>query len=103
MWSGEGIEVVDLYFDTTYIYVSINEDNAEGLVLVNTITNQSTTLSKNYAIKTICFCEEIMNIGINLMNIDTTEQVEYFSRKLFSRINLNTFAINIWGGNMDQE
>ena len=46
-----------------------------ALVLVEMITPQFTPVSKYYATKNIWFHEEIFNIGINLVNIDTLQKL----------------------------
>jgi hypothetical protein len=55
--------------------VSVHEDNSGALVLAEMLPPQFTPRSKYYAIKTIWFREEIHKRGINLLKIDTTEQL----------------------------
>jgi len=54
--------------------VSIHEDNAGALVLVETLSPQFTTRSKHYAIKTNWLHEQIVLRGIKLLKIDTVKQ-----------------------------
>ena len=63
--------------------VSIHEDNAGALVLAETLPLQFTPLSKHYAIKMICFREQIVLKGIILLKIDTVNQLgETFTKGL---------------------
>jgi hypothetical protein len=55
--------------------VSVHEDNSGALVLAEILPPQFTPRIKYYAIKTIWFREEIHKRGINLLKIDTTEQL----------------------------
>eukprot|EP00804_Cyclotella_cryptica_P010003 CCRYP_015429-RA/>CCRYP_015429-RA protein AED:0.12 eAED:0.12 QI:0/-1/0/1/-1/0/1/0/80 len=55
--------------------VSIHEDNAGALVLANTLPPQFTPRSKQYAIKTIWFLEQIVQMKIKLLKVDTVEQL----------------------------
>ncbi len=55
--------------------VSIHKDNAVALVLDKTLPPQFMPQSKYYAIKTIWFHGEIFNRGIQLLKIDTVEQL----------------------------
>ena len=60
---------------TTAMKVSIHEDNAGTLILVQTLPPQFTPRSKHYAIMTIWFCEEIVKQGITLLKIATVKQL----------------------------
>jgi hypothetical protein len=53
--------------------VSIHEDNAGALILVEMLPPQFTPCSKFYAIKTIWFREQIVLRGIKLFNSNTVE------------------------------
>ncbi len=55
--------------------VSIHNDNAGALILVQTLPPQFTPRSKHYAIKTIWFREQIVKRGIKLLKIETVEQL----------------------------
>ncbi len=55
--------------------VSVHEDNSGALVLAETLPPQFTPCSKNYATKTIWFCEDINRCGIKLLKIETSEQL----------------------------
>jgi hypothetical protein len=55
--------------------VSVHEDNLGALVLAETLPPQFTPRSKYYATKTIWFCEEINRRGIELLKIETSEQL----------------------------
>ena len=55
--------------------VSIDEDNADALILAKTFPTQFTPRNKYHASQTIWFCEEINKRGINLLKIDTVEKM----------------------------
>ena len=55
--------------------VSVHEDDSGALVLAETLPPQFTPRSKYYATTTICFSEEINKRGINLLKIETYEQL----------------------------
>jgi len=55
--------------------VSIHEDNSGALILGQTLPPQYTPRSKHYAIKTVWFREQIVLRGINLIKIETLEQL----------------------------
>ena len=55
--------------------VIIHEDNAGALILAETVPPQFTLLSKAYAVKTHWFREQIIERGIKIMKISTTEQL----------------------------
>ena len=59
----------------TNMNVSIHEDNAGALILAQTLPPQYTPRSKHYHIKTVWFREEIVKRGINLVKIETVEQL----------------------------
>jgi hypothetical protein len=52
-----------------------DEDNIGALVLAKTLPPQFTPHSKYYAIKTVRFCKEIHKCCIQLLKIDTVEQL----------------------------
>ncbi len=58
-----------------YEAVSPWENILGALVLVQTLPPKFAPWSKYYAINKIWFCEEIHNCGIQLLNIDTVEQL----------------------------
>jgi len=66
-----GLEMKE--FTTTK--VSIHEDNAGALVLMQTIPPQFTPCSKYYAIKTVWFQKDILKHTIKLLKIDTVQQL----------------------------
>jgi hypothetical protein len=68
-------EATNLPIGKTTMNVSIHEDNSGALVLAQTLPPQFTPRSKYYAIKTIWFCEEIFKRGIQLIKIDTIDQL----------------------------
>jgi hypothetical protein len=73
--------------DLASMHVSIHEDNAGALVLVETIPPGFTPRSKYYAIKTVLFREEIQKRGIKLHKIDTVEQLgDLFTKGLTSKL-----------------
>ncbi len=55
--------------------VSIHKDNMGALVLVKKLPPQFTPHGKYYVIKTIWFCKEIFKRGIQLLKINTVEQL----------------------------
>ena len=61
--------------DAPKMHVKIHEDNAGALILAETIPPQSTPRSKHYAVKTHWFREQIINRGISVVKIETTEQL----------------------------
>jgi hypothetical protein len=66
---------VKLPIGKTTMNVSIHEDNSGALVLTKTLPPQFTPRSKYYAIKTIWFREEIFKRDVQLLKIDTAEQL----------------------------
>ena len=66
---------VKLPIGKTTMNVSIHEDNSGALVLAKTLPPQFTPRSKYYAIKTIWFREEIFKRDMQLLKIDTAEQL----------------------------
>ncbi len=62
---------INLPIEKTTMNVSIHEDNLGALVLAKTLPSEFTPQSKYYAIKTICFCEEIFKRSIQLLKINT--------------------------------
>ena len=56
--------------------VSVHKDNAGALIPTETLPPRYTPQSKHYAIKTAWFCEAIVKRGIELVKIDTIEQLE---------------------------
>ena len=66
---------VKLPIGKTTMNVSIHEDNSGALVLAKTLPPQFTPRSKYYAIKTIWFREEIFKRDVQLLKIDTAEQL----------------------------
>ncbi len=68
--------------DTSF-HVSIHEDNAGALILVDTLPPQFMPRSKHYHIKTIWFRELIKKLGIKLVKIETKEQLgDIFTKPL---------------------
>ena len=61
--------------DSPKMHIRIHEDNAGALILAQTIPPQFTPRSKHYAIKTHWFREQIIARGIELLKIDTVEQL----------------------------
>ena len=69
-------EVVGLSTDDlSSMHVSVHEDNAGALVLAEMIPPEFTPRSKYYAIKTVCFREEIQKRGVKMIKIDSVEQL----------------------------
>lgn len=61
--------------DSPKMHIRIHEDNAGALILAQTIPPQFTPRSKHYAIKTHWFREQIIARGIELLKIETAEQL----------------------------
>ena len=59
----------------TPINVHVHEENTGALVLARTFSPQLTMRMNYYAKKTIWFCEEIVNCGINILRIDIVSQL----------------------------
>ena len=55
--------------------VSIHDDNSGALILAQTISPQFTPRSKYYTIKTVWFQEEIQKRKVELLKIETKEQL----------------------------
>jgi len=66
---------VNLLIGETTMKLSVHEDNSGALVLVKTLPPQFTPRSKYYAIKTIWFHEEIHKRCVQLLKINTVEQL----------------------------
>jgi hypothetical protein len=66
---------VNLPIGETTMKLSVHEDNSGALVLAKTLPPQFTPRSKYYAIKTIWFREEIHKRCVQLLKIDTVEQL----------------------------
>lgn len=61
--------------EATKMHIAIHEDNAGALILAKTVPPQFTPRSKHYAIKTHWFREQIIKRGIELVKIETLEQL----------------------------
>ena len=83
--------------DLTTMKVSIHKDNAGALVLAETIPPQFTPCSKYYAIKTVLFREEIQKQGVNLLKIDTVEQLEHIFTKELPRATFEYLRLKMMG------
>ena len=84
--------VVGLDGGGTNLNVSIHEDNAGALILAQTLPPQYTPRSKHYHIKTVWFREEIVKRGINLVKIETVEQLgDIFTRRVLVELLSNIF------------
>ena len=57
------------------MHVKVHEDNAGTLILAKTKPPQFTPRSKHYAIKTHWFREQIILRAIDVVKIETTEQL----------------------------
>ena len=57
------------------MHIKIHEDNSGALVLAQTIPPQFTPRSKHYAIKTHWWREQVIKRGIELLKIDTVDQL----------------------------
>ena len=90
-------ESVNLPIGLTSMNVSIHEDNSGALVLAKTLPPQFTPRSKYYAIKTIWFREEIVKRGIQLIKIDTVEQLGDIFTKGLTRVVFEYLRLKIMG------
>ena len=79
-------EATNLPIGKTTMNVSIHEDNSGALVLAQTLPPQFTPRSKYYAIKTIWFREEIFKRGIQLIKIDTIDQLRDIFTKGLTKV-----------------
>ena len=66
---------VGLSMGDTTINVYIYEENTGALVLDRTFPTHFTPRTKHYVTKIIWFCEDIVEPGIRLLEIDTVEQI----------------------------
>ncbi len=74
---------VNLPISETTMELMVHKDNLSALVLAKTLPPQFTPQSKYYAIKTIWFCKEIHKYCIQLLKINTVEELEdIFSKGL---------------------
>ena len=71
----------------TKVNITIHEDNSGALVLANTIPPEYTSRSKFYHIETIWFREQIVTRGIEVVKIETTEQLgDIFTKGLTKEV-----------------
>ena len=54
--------------------ITLHEDNSGALILANTIPPEFTPRSKFYALKTIWFREQLVELGIKVVKVDTKNQ-----------------------------
>ena len=78
--------------------VSMHEDNTISLVLADTLLPKLTLWGKYYATKTSWFHGDIFKRVINLVNIDTHQQLVYFLRKDCLTQHSDTSKINLLVG-----
>eukprot|EP00985_Skeletonema_marinoi_P016433 scaffold8836_cov89-Skeletonema_marinoi.AAC.3 len=83
-----GLEEVKTKFNIT-----IHEDNSGALVLANTIPPEYTSRSKFYHIETIWFREQIVTRGIEVVKIETTEQLGDIFTKGLTKEEINEWRI----------
>ena len=79
----------------TIINISVHDYNAGVLVLARTLPPQVTSRSKYYATNTVLFHEDIVKCGINLLKIDTVEQIGGIFIKGLSRTTFEYLLKNI--------
>ena len=65
---------VEIFIGDTTTDVYTHEDNAQSLIMTQTISSQFTPWIKQYYSKDIWFCEEIHKHGVKLKKIATMEQ-----------------------------
>ncbi len=68
------------------MHITIHEDNSGALILATTPPPQFTPRSKHYAIKTIWFCEKIIEKKIKVLPIETRLQKGNIFTKMPSQI-----------------
>ena len=90
---------VKLPIGKTTMNVSIHEDDSGALVLAKTLPPQFTPRSKYYAIKTIWFREEIFKRDVQLLKIDTAEQLGDIFTKGLTRFVFEYLRKRLWDGN----
>jgi hypothetical protein len=81
----------------TNMNVSIHEDNAGALILAQTLPPQYTPRSKHYHIKTVWFREEIVKRGINLVKIETVEQLGDIFTKGLGKVTFEYLRMKLMG------
>jgi hypothetical protein len=67
--------IVKLPIGKNTMNVTIHENNLGALVLIKTLPPQFTPQREYYTIKTIWFCKEIFKRNVQLLKIDTVEQL----------------------------
>jgi hypothetical protein len=72
--------------DSSTMHVTIHEDNSGALILATTPPHQFTPCSKHYAIKTIWFCEKIIDKRIKVVPIETCLQLGDIVTKMPSQV-----------------
>ncbi len=90
---------VNLPIGETTMKLSVHEDNSGALVLVKTLPPQFTPCSKYYAIKTIWFHEEIHKRCVQLLKINTVEQL-VSSPRVWFKCRLNIFGRKLSDGEL---
>ena len=68
------------------MHITIPKDNSGALILTTTLPPQFTPHSKHYAIKTIWFCEKIIEKKIKVAQIDTCLQLGDIFTKMPSQV-----------------
>ncbi len=81
----------------TKINVTVHEDNSAALILANTIPPECTPRSKFYHIETIWFREQIVLRGIEVVKIDTHEQLGDIFTKDLSKVVFEYLRLKLCG------
>ena len=83
--------------DKAKMHIIIHEDNAGALILAKTLPPQFTPRSKHYAVKTHWFREQIVRRGIEVLKIETLEQIGDICTKCLPRAQFEYLHKKIMG------
>jgi hypothetical protein len=83
--------------DSSTIDITIHEDNSGALILATTLPPQFTPCSKHCAIKTIWFCEKIIEKKIKVAPIETRLKLGDIFTKMPSQVTFE-FICNLLQG-----
>ncbi len=81
----------------TKINVTVHEDNSGALILANTLPPEYTPRSKFYHIETIWFREQIVLRGIEVVKVDTHEQLGDIFTKDLSKVVFEYLRLKLCG------
>ena len=72
--------------DSSNMHVRVHEDNVGTLTLGNLGPRRMTLRSNHYAIKYLCFCEQLQTRKIKLVKLASADQLGDIFTKGFSRV-----------------